>query len=797
MAIAYANSSESHTGTAGSASQASFSWTHTPTGTPQGVLVAVMQNGSATNYIANVQYGSLNVPAVTGATANDSAGETGYTQVFFLGNNVPSGSQTITVNRTNNNTELYAAALTVTASNRPAVYEAGIQTDAGDGTLAQKSVTDGQASGTNNSLRVAALFSGLDAVAAAGANTTIAQSIDFGTKTAALAYETAVGIGARNIGFANNSTDDRAAVYLAIYDVELTTLSTTTNIISPSAPAPRIALKFRATNNTITGSLGNPTVKTRVSKSAGVIALTTTATTATRKAVIRRNVSTNTYNITAPTHSTKVSIDLRVNTNEVIAFYADGAIDPYADTSIEELVQANADKIAPYAPSVDISVGDPTPRVTLTAESNILYVSASASRTSLLIQMQVGTTSVSASSVTRTTYSIQTVQNSNITAIANTARLHRTIMVAAATVTITAAASKTHLRARLNSQTFACINPAASLTIRYTVTVSSIGITTTAGTHKVNLRVSVATNAVRLVSGDARIASLRLPMSAAQITVNAPPASTRNVVSIAATSAIIRSTAPVAIAHLVLRVNTSTISITDGSIAVHRTNRATAAVIAGTAFAVNVRTVSTRTVAASTISATTANIAIHRYVQALSAQLGITDGAITTHITLRAENSSITGVAGAIVRNASRTFPVATASISVLTGKETQTSRRTYVVASNTLRYVASLAAITRDVESEAADITITAPLVHLTFRLPYAAQAAYATADIAMGNWTPAFGSELYPMISATPVDPDTYIVSAPNAFNDTARFAVSPIDRPTANSGSVTLFLYVKKVA
>jgi hypothetical protein len=41
MAVAHSAASESHTGTTGSTNQASFSWTHVQSGTPQGVLVFV------------------------------------------------------------------------------------------------------------------------------------------------------------------------------------------------------------------------------------------------------------------------------------------------------------------------------------------------------------------------------------------------------------------------------------------------------------------------------------------------------------------------------------------------------------------------------------------------------------------------------------------------------------------------------------------------------------------------------------------------------------------------------------
>lgn len=215
MAVAHSASSESHTGTGGSVSQASFSWTHIQTGTPQGVLVFVHVTNNATDTVTSVTYGTVTLTRVPGGAAVDAAGEPGRTDLFFAGTGLPTGNQTITVNRLNNTRIMYATAATVTAATATNVL--GIVLLEGDGTLAQQNVDDG--SPGTNSLRYAGAFSGLNAPPAAGANSTLLQSIDVGNQTAALVRETTAGQGSRPVGFSSGTTDDRAVVHVAVREL--------------------------------------------------------------------------------------------------------------------------------------------------------------------------------------------------------------------------------------------------------------------------------------------------------------------------------------------------------------------------------------------------------------------------------------------------------------------------------------------------------------------------------------------------------------------------------------------------
>jgi len=142
MAVAHDASSKS----AESVSEASFSWTHTPTGTPAGVIVFVQTMTNA-DYITSVTYGGVAMTQF--AEAADTASEMIRCTGFFLGASVPSGAQTVEVTRTNNATNMFAMAATVTAGADTDIYSAGIVLLEENGTVAEQNVDDGSP-GTNS-----------------------------------------------------------------------------------------------------------------------------------------------------------------------------------------------------------------------------------------------------------------------------------------------------------------------------------------------------------------------------------------------------------------------------------------------------------------------------------------------------------------------------------------------------------------------------------------------------------------------------------------------------------------------
>lgn len=223
MAIAHDALSESHTGVAANTSGTSFSWLHTPVGSPKSVLVYVFGFEDA-DVIISVDYGGVNVPAVEGGWAIDTVAEL-QCKAFHLGdgNLIPTGPQTITVHRVDNgSTGLYATCHTATALTQyTEVYLPGIVLQADPaGTLAAQNITDGTS--PTNSLRYAGLTGDHNTppTPAAASTGTTATSIDVGSTCAQSVRETNPGIGSRPVGWTDGGTEGRAGVYLAVRELE-------------------------------------------------------------------------------------------------------------------------------------------------------------------------------------------------------------------------------------------------------------------------------------------------------------------------------------------------------------------------------------------------------------------------------------------------------------------------------------------------------------------------------------------------------------------------------------------------
>ena len=227
MAVAHDASVESHTGTTGSTSAASYNWTHTVVGTPRGILIFAYTNANADNNLS-VDYGGIDIPQVPGGEAIDTTTEPGRCTVFFRGTGIPTGNQTVTVTRTNNANTCYAVSISVTAGDDTWIPRGSIILLQNNQTLAEQSVNDG--SPGTNSVRYAGIWSGLAAGAPTGANSTALQSIILGAAAGMQTVrETTAGQGARSVGFTSATSDDVAAVHLAVSEI----LKTPNIIIAP------------------------------------------------------------------------------------------------------------------------------------------------------------------------------------------------------------------------------------------------------------------------------------------------------------------------------------------------------------------------------------------------------------------------------------------------------------------------------------------------------------------------------------------------------------------------------------
>jgi hypothetical protein len=178
MAVAFDAATESHTGTTGNTSSASFTWNHTGGASARAALVFVFTDQNATLHDTSVTYGGVAMTAVP-YTASDSDTEPAAVRAYIL-DNCGTGTKAVVVNRTNDAVAMYAVAFTVQAASACEVYNAGVKTyggstantgassnGSGTGTLALASVDDG--SPGTNSLRFMGRFLGTSAVTAAGA----------------------------------------------------------------------------------------------------------------------------------------------------------------------------------------------------------------------------------------------------------------------------------------------------------------------------------------------------------------------------------------------------------------------------------------------------------------------------------------------------------------------------------------------------------------------------------------------------------------------------------------------------
>lgn len=213
--VRHDSAAESHTGTTGSASEAAFSFTLTPVvARLRGVLVLTFSNANADDATA-VAANGVPLTAVAGGRAVDTAGEPGDCKAWYVGRDLPPGALTITVTRVNNADVMYAVAFGVDADRDTEIKGTPVLVQ-GDGTLAEQGTDAGQ---VGHALRYAGVNSGLAAPPAAGSNSTIGPTIDFGARVISTCRETNGGAGSRSVGFSDAGSDDRAAVHLAIGEV--------------------------------------------------------------------------------------------------------------------------------------------------------------------------------------------------------------------------------------------------------------------------------------------------------------------------------------------------------------------------------------------------------------------------------------------------------------------------------------------------------------------------------------------------------------------------------------------------
>lgn len=79
------------------------SWTHTPVGTPKGILVFVLQYATGSDDVTGVTYGGVAMTELGSSPLLHTTGETFTVYAYFLGSNIPTGAQTVAVTGSSSN----------------------------------------------------------------------------------------------------------------------------------------------------------------------------------------------------------------------------------------------------------------------------------------------------------------------------------------------------------------------------------------------------------------------------------------------------------------------------------------------------------------------------------------------------------------------------------------------------------------------------------------------------------------------------------------------------------------------
>lgn len=203
------------TGTATATTTTPLTFTHTPVGTPRGILLFIMSSEGSDPVNGAVTYGGVAMAAVTGAAAVDTAGEPSWCSTWFLGSAIPTGAQTVSIAHTGSAATKRAVSISVTAAADTVISGTPVLLQE-DGTLAEQNVD----TSTTAALRFAGIASGLPSTdpPVAGANSTGLASGNLASvnRRWAAVQETTGGSGSRAVGWTNATSDDRAAVHVAI-----------------------------------------------------------------------------------------------------------------------------------------------------------------------------------------------------------------------------------------------------------------------------------------------------------------------------------------------------------------------------------------------------------------------------------------------------------------------------------------------------------------------------------------------------------------------------------------------------
>jgi len=80
-----------------------YTFNYTPTSTPRGIVVCAIHSDSSTDHIVGITYGGI--PLFRAITAADTATEAGRADIWWRGDSIPAGTQTVSVDLASGTTD--------------------------------------------------------------------------------------------------------------------------------------------------------------------------------------------------------------------------------------------------------------------------------------------------------------------------------------------------------------------------------------------------------------------------------------------------------------------------------------------------------------------------------------------------------------------------------------------------------------------------------------------------------------------------------------------------------------------
>ena len=229
-----------------------YTFSYTPTTTPRGIVVTAIHSDNNTDHIASITYGGVTMQRVV--TAQDSTTEQGRSYIYFLGKNVPTGTQTVSVDlnsATTDDIQFVVFGLNLSGTAADIVV---IDSDLVEGNTTNPSVL--MSVGGRHSVSVAAYYFGGSAAPPANVNMTNLHTHDFTAQFGSVDMQTTPGTG--NFTCSYSGSDDTGLAVAAFTQKNANT-QTVAATGTYTAALPRTIGKPVAATTTTTVALATAT----------------------------------------------------------------------------------------------------------------------------------------------------------------------------------------------------------------------------------------------------------------------------------------------------------------------------------------------------------------------------------------------------------------------------------------------------------------------------------------------------------------------------------------------------------